>query len=322
VEAIEIVRGLDRPVHAAVATGEPGRIYVVEQAGAIRVVEDGVLLPDPFLDIRSLVRTSAKGEASSEEGLLSLAFAPDYERSGRFSVAYTDRRGRLVVAEYPGGRAILTVAKDEPRHMGGALAFGPDGRLYASVGDDSLAYEHAQRLDERDSRGKIVRLDANGKWSVVVYGLRNPWRFAFDRAGDIWVADVGEASWEEVNVARPSGDTPPNLGWPAYEGYEPGPGELSGSNDPVWPVAVYAHQDGCAVVGGFVYGGDLVPALHHRYVYGDFCTGRIWSLDPGRPADVRVELDLGTTVASFAEDADGELLVVSRTGTIFRLAAR
>jgi glucose/arabinose dehydrogenase len=310
-------------VHVAVTADEPGRLYVVEQAGVVRVVDGGVLLREPFLDIRSLVRTSPRTEAASEEGLLSLAFAPDYATSGRFSVAYTDRGGRLVVAGYPGGRALLIAPKDVPRHMGGQLAYGPEARLYVAVGDDSLAYEHAQRLAKSDPRGKLLRLEADGSWSVVSYGLRNPWRFSFDRAtGAVWVADVGEASWEEISVIDSSARPPVNLGWPAYEGYAPREAELEGSGELVWPAAVYSHEHGCAVVGGFVYRGEEVAVLHGRYVYGDFCTGRIWSLDPGRPGDVRVELDLATTIASFAEDADGELLVVSRTGTIYRLDAR
>jgi glucose/arabinose dehydrogenase len=295
---------------------------VVEQAGLVRIVEDGSVRPEPFLDLRALVRTSPKGAAASEEGLLSIAFADGYADSGRFFVAYTDRSGRLVVAAYPAPvRTLLLVEKDEPRHMGGQVRVGPDGALYASVGDDSLTYEHAQRLAGGDVRGKLLRLGERG-WEVVAYGLRNPWRFSFDPVtGKLWVGDVGEAAWEEVSTLDPERAEPANLGWPAFEGYEAADGALEGPGELVWPAAVYPHEHGCAVVGGHVYRGAAVPSLAGRYLHGDFCTGAVWSLDPSNPGDVRLELRLGTTLASFGEDLAGELYLVSRTGTIFRLEA-
>ncbi len=321
VRAIELVTNLDRPVYATAVPGDRERLYVVEQPGVVRIVERGVVAAEPLIDIRALVRTSPAGEAASEEGLLSIAFPADHPSSGRFYLAYTDRRGRLVIAAYPEpARTLLTVPKDEPRHMGGQLQIGPDGSLYASVGDDSLAYEHAQRLSAGDVRGKILRLDLDGDWSVVAHGLRNPWRFSFD-GRVLWVGDVGEAAWEEIDAVSLAAatDRSANLGWPAYEGFEerdgPRPrGEL------VWPVALYSHRDGCAVVGGYVYRGSGIPSLRGRYVYGDYCTGTIWSLDPAEPTEIRRELELGTTISSFGLDGDGELLVVSRTGRLFRLA--
>jgi glucose/arabinose dehydrogenase len=205
--------------------------------------------------------------------------------------------------------------------MGGQVRVGPDGALYVSVGDDSLAYEHAQNLAEGDFRGKLLRLGEGG-WQVVAYGLRNPWRFSFDPVtGELWVGDVGEAGWEEASVVDPSGTDAANLGWPAFEGYESTGGELDGSGELVWPAAVYAHAHGCAIVGGHVYRGAAIPRLAGRYLYGDFCTGTVWSLDPGNPGDVRLELELGTTLASFGEDLAGELYLISRTGTIHRLEA-
>lgn len=302
------------------APGEPEHLYVVEQAGVVRVLEDGSVKAAPFLDIRELVRTSPRGEGASEEGLLSIAFAVDYGETGRFFVAYTDRGGRLVIASYPEPtRPLLIVPKDEPRHMGGQLRIGPDGLLYAGAGDDSLTYEHAQRLVDGDVRGKLLRL-GDGGWEVIAYGLRNPWRFSFDPlTGELWVGDVGEVRWEEVSVIGPGLEEPANLGWPAYEGYEANGGELDERGELVWPAAVYAHEYGCAVVGGHVYRGAAIPALRGRYLYGDFCTGAVWSLDPENPADVRLELRLGTTLASFGEDLAGELYLVSRTGSIFRL---
>ena len=338
--AVEVASRLDRPVHVAFAPGEPGRLYVVGQAGRVDVLEGGRVRREPFLDIRRLTSTSPRGEVASERGLLSLAFAPDYAASGRLAVHYTDRRGAVNVVEYTarGGRAnpasarrLLLVPKESDAHNGGQVAFGPDGALYAGIGDDAGPREHPQSLEPGDLLGKVVRLDPRAgrpRPRVVAYGLRNPWRFSFDRAtGELWIGDVGELGWEEVTrLPRPSGGPPANLGWPAYEGHEAitwdgdwqeprGPGRLA------WPVAVYAREGGCAaVVGGHVYRGRAIPALRGRYLFGDFCTGTVWSLDPARPREVRTELELGTTLASFGEDAAGELYLVSRTGTVFRLA--
>ena len=163
---------------------------------------------------------------------------------------------------------------------------------------------------------------------MVAYGLRNPWRFSFDReTGDLWIGDVGEVSWEEVSVVRHGTPLPVNLGWDAYEGFEAVVWDDGGHNEPrgdgelVWPVATFGRTGGCAaVIGGYVYRGTEIPALRGRYVYGDFCTGTIWSLDPADPGVVRRELELGTTLASFGEDEAGELYLVSRTGTVYRLA--
>jgi glucose/arabinose dehydrogenase len=334
--AVEVVRGLDRPVYLTATAAEPGRLYVVEQAGVVRVVEDGRVLARPFLDVSARVLTSPKGEFASERGLLSLAFAPDYGESGRFVVFFTDRRGAVNVVEYRArngralprsGRALLRVRKRSRRHHGGQLQFGPDGRLYASIGDDAMPRLHAQSLADGDFLGKILRLDPGG-WTVVGYGLRNPWRFSFDReTGDLWVGDVGESGFEEVSTVPHTGPALVNFGWDAYEGFAEavrlggGHGEVRGPGELVWPVAQYGHDTGCAVTGGYVYRGAAVPDARGRYLYGDYCTGAVWSLDPGRPGEVRLELELGTTLASFGEDAAGELYLVSRTGRIFRLAA-
>jgi glucose/arabinose dehydrogenase len=300
----------------------------------VTVLEDGRRLPEPFLDLTDEVGTGPKGEAATELGLLSIAFAPDYPSSGRFSVFYTDRRGDVNVVEYraAGGRAItgservlLHLAKQSERHHGGQLQYGPDGRLYTAIGDDADSQVHPQSLEEGDYFGKVLRLDDVG-WTVVAYGLRNPWRFSFDReTGDLWLGDVGENRVEEID-RLPAGSELANLGWDGFEGYERmtwnegghheprGPGEL------VWPVAAYPHEAGCAVVGGYVYRGLAVPGAAGRYFYGDFCAGTVWSIDPADPGQVRHELELGTTLASFGEDAAGELYLVSRTGRIFRLA--
>ena len=289
----EVVSGLDRPVYVAAAPGEPGRLYVVGQAGVVRVVEDGVVAPRPFLDISDEVLTSPKGEFASERGLLSIAFEPDYANSGRFVVFYTDRRGDVNVVEYRAeeGRALpatarrlLHVPKHSERHHGGQLQYGPDGLLYASVGDDAASPSPAQALGDGELYGKILVLDGAG-WTVVGYGLRNPWRFSFDReTGDLWVGDVGESRYEEVDHVAAADLGLMNFGWDAYEGFEEFAWEGADHSEPrgegelVRPAAAYSHDEGCAVTGGYVYRGRRVPAARGRYFYGDYCTGRVWSV--------------------------------------------
>ena len=332
--AEEVVAGLDRPVHVAVAPGEPDRLYVVGQAGVVSIVEGGRILPEPFLDLSAQVLTGPKGELT-ELGLLSIAFAPDYPTSGRFAVFYTDRRGDVNIVEYRAeqgrvvdgsARVLLLVPKETERHFGGQLQYGPGGKLYAAIGDDAGSQVHPQSLEEGDYLGKVVRLDDDG-WTVVAYGLRNPWRFSFDReTGDLWIGDVGENGVEEID-RLPAGTGLANLGWDGFEGYDEVVWDEGGHNEPrgpgelVWPVVTYTHRVGCSVIGGYVYRGSAVPSASGRYFYGDFCKGVVWSIDPADPTRVRRELALGTALASFGEDGAGELYLVARTGRIFRLAA-
>ena len=326
---VPVVSGLDAPVHVAVPAGEPGRLYVVEQAGVIRVVVNGRLRAAPFLDIRSLVRSGG------EQGLLSVAFGPDYARTRRFYVNYTDLRGDTRVVEYrsDGTRAqpatrreLLRVAQPYANHNGGGIAFGPDGKLYVGMGDGGSGGDPEDRAqDLRSQLGKLLRLDvdrAGAKPELVALGLRNPWRFSFDRAtGDLWIADVGQGDWEEIDVLRAGWSGLPNFGWDVWEGrarFEDkplGPGRL------VQPVAVYSHGAGCSVTGGFVYRGKAVPALAGRYLYGDYCSGTIWSLAAkGGKAVPRREPFSVADLVSFGEDAAGELYAVSHGGTVYRVA--
>ncbi|MBI4172539.1 MAG: PQQ-dependent sugar dehydrogenase [Actinobacteria bacterium] len=329
VRLVPVVRGLDAPVHVAALAGEPRRLYVVEQAGVIRVVVNGRLRAAPFLDIRSLVRSGG------EQGLLSVAFHPDYARTRRFYVNYTDLRGDTRVVEYrsDGTRAqattrreLLRVAQPYANHNGGGIAFGPDGRLYVGMGDGGSGGDPEDRAqDLRSQLGKLLRLDvdrAGAKPELVALGLRNPWRFSFDRAtGDLWIADVGQGDWEEIDVLRAGWSGLPNFGWDVWEGrarFEDkplGPGRLA------QPVAVYSHGAGCSVTGGFVYRGKAVPALAGRYLYGDYCSGTIWSLAAkGGKAVPRREPFSVADLVSFGEDAAGELYAVSHGGTVYRVA--
>jgi len=334
VELVPVVRGLQAPVGVTAPRGEPGRLYVVEQRGLVRVAEGGRLLPKPLLDLRSVVLDQGLA------GLLSLAFAPDYARTRLFYVDYVGRDRDVHVVEYrsngrralpPSARELLHVAipsKSVDNHYGGQLAFGPDGRLYVGVGDGNSL---AAAQDPASLLGKLVRIDVGREPiepEMVAYGLRNPWRFSFDRTtGDLYVGDVGADTWEEVDYLRRGTRWPVNLGWPAYGGRsrtnEPAPtapGRL------VFPILVYRHRGkGCrAVVGGYVYRGRAVPELRGRYVFGDFCTATVSSVRvvAGHARGLRPEAQLGSLLSSFGEDARGELYVCaysSRSGMVFRL---
>ena len=331
---VPVVSGLRSPVYVTAAPGEPDRLYVGEQAGVVRVVERGRLRAQAFLDIRSRVRTTQL------QGLLSLAFHPRYRRNRRLYVAYTGRAGNLYVVELRsrGGRAlresarVVFHAKASPHplaHVGGHLAFGPDGRLYVGVGD-GLFPEAAQDLES--PLGKILRIDVDHPRSapqVAAFGLRNPWRFAFDRAtGDLYVGDVGDLRWEEVDYVRRRPGFVPNFGWSAFEArqrvsWRP----ITARETLVFPVVAYRHvRRGCSsVIGGYVYRGRALPGMRGRYVYGDLCSGRVSSfrISRGRAVERRPEgIVVPELLASFGEDGRGELYAVSlEAGTIYRLAA-
>ena len=331
---VAVARGLDRPVHVAAAPGEPDRLYVVEQAGRIRIVEGGRVVSKPFLDVTSEV------VSGGEQGLLSVAFHPDYQENGFLYVDYTDLSGDTRVVEYralddrtavdPATRRVV-LAIDQPysNHNGGQLAFGPDGRLWVGMGDGGAGGDPENRAQDLSSLlGKLLTLDVSESSpdpEIAAYGLRNPWRFSFDReTGDLWIGDVGQGDFEEIDrLPRAEVGNLVNFGWDALEGdatyeeKEPNPeGTLVG------PVAVYDHGEGCSVTGGFVYRGGEVPALEGRYVYGDYCSGTIWSIAAdGTRESVRKESIQVDGLTSFGEDGRGELYAASSKGTIFRISA-
>jgi glucose/arabinose dehydrogenase len=324
--------GLDAPVDLVSTPSEPDRLYVVEQPGRIRVIENGRLSPQPFLDITSAV------QSGGEQGLLSLAFHPNYADNGLFYVDYTDLNGDTHVVEFEarGGdaparkRELLFVEQPYANHNGGQLAFGPDGRLYVGMGDGGSGGDpenRAQNLSER--LGKLLSLDVDqrgSEWQIEGYGLRNPWRFSFDReTGDLWIGDVGQGEWEEIDYTPQSEPGLENYGWDVFEGShrfednEPNPrGRL------VMPVAEYSHDDGCSVTGGFVYRGEGIPAAQGRYFYGDYCSGIVWSLAfrAGKATRIRRHRFRVDALSSFGEDAAGELYLVSLEGNVFRLDSR
>ena len=319
------VSGFDAPTFVTAAPGEPRRLYVVEQAGRIRYVV-GRRIAGTFLDIRRRVRSGG------EQGLLSVAFSPRYASDHRFYVDYTDRNGDTRVVEFrsragrampSSARQLLFVRQPYANHNGGQLQFGPGGLLYVGMGDGGAEGDPQNRAQNlRDHLGKLLRADpyaARPHWQIVGYGLRNPWRFSFDGDGDLYIGDVGQNTWEEIDFRpRAELDRLANYGWRIYEGRAryasgtpAGPGEL------VQPIAVYSHDHGCSVTGGYVHRG--------RYFYGDFCSGTIWSLRVrnGRATDVRTEHARIGQLSSFGEDDAGNLYAVSLgSGRLYRIRGK
>lgn len=342
------------PVYVTQAPGDPSRLFVVEQEGRIRVVRNGRTLRTPFLDIADRV------VSGGERGLLSVAFAPDYQRSGRFYVDYTDLNGNSRVVEFrrssnpdradrASARQILFQQQPETNHKGGLLLFGPDGHLYVGFGDGGGSYDRHGKIGNAQNLGtwlgKILRIDplpgggkpytvpadnpfvgrAGAKPEIYWWGLRNPWRFSFDRAtGDVSIADVGQDQVEEVNFLRRGTGAGANFGWREWEGTNRVDQTLNVRN-PVFPVLEYTHANGnCSVTGGYVVRDPRIPALAGRYVYADFCAGRLLSarLQIPRARDRR---SLGLTVSSpssFGEDLAGRVYVVSLSGPVYRLDPR
>ena len=325
----------DQPVYLTAPRGDTSRQFVVEKPGLIRVIQDGVLLPTPFLDVRGRVATGG------EQGLLSLAFDPGYATNGRFYVDFTDVSGATRVVRYrvsrsdpnaadpSSARVLLRVAQPYSNHNGGQLQFGPDGRLYVGMGDGGSGGDPQHHAQDRRSRlGKVLRINVNvSPFRVAVYaiGLRNPWRFSFDRkTGALWIGDVGQDSWEEVDYLRPGRAAGADLGWNGYEGthvYDSRVAATIKRSSLTWPVAQYSHALGEAVTGGYVYRGTAIPALRGFYLFADFASGHVWAKrGPGgakrllHGADGRV-----TQISSFGQDASGELYVVSLGGSIFKI---
>src|SRR5919108_2159602 len=320
-----------RPLTAVASTpAEPNRLYAVEQSGRIVYFVNG-RLRGTFIDLRGRITSGG------EQGLLSIAFSPNYKRNHRFYVDYTDVRGNTRVVEFRSRRGVgipstarqlLYVRQPYVNHNGGELQFDRQGRLYVGMGDGGSEGDPQNRAQNpRDSLGKLLRTNPLAKpvrWQMVALGLRNPWRFSFDRAnGDLYIGDVGQDTWEEIDY-RPAGAiaTLANYGWKTYEGLARysntplGPGQL------VAPVYVYGHTEGnCSVTGGYVYRGRAVAAAAGRYFFGDYCSGIVWSLKiaNGRATEVRREPFRISSLTSFGEDVSGELYLATGTGKIFKL---
>jgi glucose/arabinose dehydrogenase len=315
-----VATGFNRPTWVGVAPGDPGALWVLEQPGRVVRLHRG----------RRTTVLEVEVTVGAEQGLLGLAFHPDFATNRRLYLNWTDAHGDTRVAEFRDGRQVrelLHVAQPEPNHNGGHLAFGPDGRLYVGMGDGGGAFDPDRRAqDLGDKLGKLLSTDVDHiGWRVELLGLRNPWRFAFDPAlGEVWIGDVGQDDVEEIDRVLLEPDEPPkNLGWSAFEGTErmaEGDDSLT-DGELVWPVAQYTHDDGCSVTGGYVYQGTRLPRLAGRYLYGDFCSGVLWSLKgapEGRAADVRRERAAVPQLTHIGPDSEGEPLFASAAGSIYR----
>jgi glucose/arabinose dehydrogenase len=347
------VGSFSNPLYVTAPPADRSRVMVVEQEGRIMLLRSGKRQSRPFLDIRPLVT------AGGEQGLLGLAFAPDYARSGRFYVYFTRTDGRQEVAEYRRAtadradagsrRSLLVMADPAPNHNGGQLNFGPDGLLYIGTGDGGAGDDpfgrrgNAQnlgsllgkilRIDPRASGGRAYTVPASNPFTgragarpeIYSYGLRNPWRWSFDRrTGDVTIGDVGQDRVEEIDFTRKGRARGANFGWRPWEGRrrnfdEPAPGA-------VFPVLEKTHAQGwCSITGGYVVRDPRLPGLRGRYVYGDFCKGEIRAATlrlPRARGDRALGLPRIDALSSFGEDARGRVYVVSLSGPVYRLAAR
>ncbi len=347
-----VVSGLSSPVQVTYAPDGSGRLFVVEQGGKVRVVKAGVLLPTPFIDIHDRLATGG------ERGLLGIAFHPSFATNGKFYLYFTRKGdGDIAINEYRRSsnpdiathaaiRRIITIDHPYSNHNGGHMAFGRDGYLYIGTGDGGSSGDPGNRAQSLDSLlGKMLRINPNGTLGTRQYkipksnpyvgragrneiwsrGLRNPWGWSFDRAtGDLWIADVGQNRYEEVdrslvNTKPTSGGKGVNYGWRIMEGrhcYRPSTGcRTTGLK---FPVVEYSHSQGCSVTGGYVYRGKAIPALVGQYVFGDYCSGRIWTIPRTAVAPASKTLLRSTTmlISGFGEDQAGELYVLDHAGGV------
>jgi glucose/arabinose dehydrogenase len=334
VRLVRVVDGLKQPVGLVFAPRDPERrLFIVEKGGFVRVLRGGRLDAQPFLDVHDRV------SGATEQGLLGLAFHPRFVDNGRFYVNYTDRKGDTRVVEFDRAyrqRELLFVKQPFNNHNGGDLVFGPDGKLYVGLGDGGWAndpFGHGQ--DPKALLAKMLRLDVEAPGrptpEIVARGLRNPWRYAFDRkTGDLYIADVGQDRWEEVDVVPAGTLDGRNFGWKIMEGLHCRSGRWCDQRGLTLPVVEYNHKAGCSITGGFVYRGSQLPLLDGAYFYADYCTALVRSFrwKDGRVTDQwdwRATLDPEmqlASIASFGEDADGELYIVSLDGVIWALRPR
>jgi hypothetical protein len=347
--AVEVVaEGLSNPV-VVTAPSNDLRLFIVEQPGRIRIVQGGQLLGEPFLDITDRVRSGG------ERGLLGLAFHPDYAANGLFYVDYTDRNGDTRVERYratadpnlanaASNTLVITIPQPYGNHNGGQVSFGPDGMLYIGMGDGGSANDPQNNGQNAGTLlGALLRIDVDGgapyavpadnpfrndaqaRGEIWAIGLRNPWRFAFDpEGGFLYVGDVGQNQWEEIDVV-PADAPGINYGWNLREGSHCFGGASCGGPELADPALEYGHDNGCSVIGGFVYRGTELPAVVGHYFYSDYCSGWLRSF---RYADGRVEEHkewaVGSIgpVLSFGEDAARNLYLTSSSGRVYRLVSR
>lgn len=341
-----ITQGLRSPNYLTHA-GD-GRLFILEKPGRIRIYENGMLRPQPFLDIQEKVN-----DFINEQGLLGLAFHPEYQANGRFFIYYTtEGNSDTVLSEFrvsdnpnkadpASEQVLLTVSQPDSVHNGGQLAFGPDGYLYVGLGDGGLLYDRTGNGQNRETLlGSLLRLDVDdgrpyaippdnpfkndpaARPEIWSYGWRNPWRFSFDRlTGDLLAGDVGEADREEINWQPAASKGGENYGWNIWEGTSCFQAEDCPTEGFVFPIFDYSHREGCAVVGGYTYRGEQFPELADNYFLGDYCLGTIWRLFPAGEEgwDALPVFDGDFLITSFGEDAAGELYVVTQNNGIWQI---
>jgi len=345
-----VTSALSSPVYATSPPGDTLRLFVVEQAGLVRVLRNDTLLATPFLDVRGQI------DAGGERGLLSIAFHPQYATNGRFYVYFTNPNGDIRIVRYlvsadsnvaDEASADTVIGVPHPgqaNHNGGQLQFGPDGMLYAGLGDGGGGGDpDSNGQDKHALLGKLLRLNVNGASGYTIpptnpfasdtsgapeiwaLGLRNPWRFSFDRTtGDLYIGDVGQGAWEEVDVQEAGSAGGANFGWNVMEGkhcYNSAPCSFTGYTLPIFE---YDHNFGCSITGGYVYRGTRVPLLAGHYLFADYCThfvrsvkysgGQLMQVYDWTPA-----LDPHTSVSSFGQDGRGEVYIVTLGGTLYRI---
>ncbi len=336
----QVTGGAEQPVGLVFAPGDPlSRLFVVEKGGIVRILQGGVLQKTPYLDLSD--RVSGGGE----QGLLGLAFHPRFAENGRLFVNYTDRKGDTRIVEFRAASkdapsVSLDTAQerwflDQPyaNHNGGNLLFGPDGKLWVGTGDGGSGNDpHDNGQNPASLLGKMVRMDVDAPQVIpetVHTGLRNPWRYSFDRqTRDLYIADVGQNQWEEVSIAA-KGSPSLNFGWAVVEGMnhcaKTPRCDASGLTP---PVVEYSHAAGCSITGGFVYRGRALPSLKGHYFYSDFCSARVWSFrwDGKAAQDAWEWRSLGekggpalSQVSAFGEDGEGELYLLSLSGGIYKM---
>ena len=323
-----VADGFELPVFAT-SPGD-GRLFVVEQTGRILIVRDGVVQPEPFLDLRGQVSDGG------EQGLLGLAFHPDFAGNGRFFINYTDVEGDTQVVGYtasgdvadPASAVLFSVDQPRANHNGGWVGFGPDGLLYVGMGDGGGAGDRDRNAQNPQRLlGKMLRIDVNAEGAqpeIFASGVRNPWRNAFD-GDDLYIADVGQNAWEEISVI-PATTPGANLGWNVVEGPACFRAETCDASGFVAPVHSYSHEEtgGCSLTGGYVYRGAAIPEIAGHYFFADFCSGRVESFryTDGAVADLTdwtAQLGGNGPITSFGLDNAGELYYTTIEGGLFRI---
>ncbi|HET7143264.1 MAG TPA: PQQ-dependent sugar dehydrogenase [Anaerolineales bacterium] len=335
----EIASGLNRPVDVQSANDGSGRLFIIEKYGLIRIIENGQLLDVPFLNIDARV-----DDRGNEMGLLGLVFHPIYKENGYFYINYTGDGGHTRISRFqasgnvadPNSETVLLLIKQPyANHNGGGLDFGPDGYLYAGLGDGGSQGDPSKNGQNTTVMlAKILRIDVNNgdPYSVPpdnpfgnevwAYGLRNPWRISFDSAtGDLWIGDVGQGQWEEIDYLPAGAQGGANFGWPIMEGNH----DYDGTAQPglLLPAVEYSHSEGgCSVTGGYVYRGSM-PEWQGIYIYGDYCTGFVWGLIPSADGfQSQLLFQTGMTITSFGRDESGEIYLASDYGGIYLLAKK